>query len=60
MMNINERNRENLLLQTIFEKNQEIAQREQEIEILRQELLKSKNADKKTDVRKSKLSNSNN
>ena len=60
MMNISERNRENLLLQTIFEKNQEIAQREQEIEILRQELLKSKNADKKTDVRKSKLSNSNN
>ena len=59
-MNISERNRENLLLQTIFEKNQEIAQREQEIEILRQELLKSKNADKKTDVRKSKLSNSNN
>ena len=59
-MNINERNRENLLLQTIFEKNQEISQREQEIEILRQELLKSKNADKKTDVRKSKLSNSNN
>ena len=60
MMNISERNRENLLLQTIFEKNQEISQREQEIEILRQELLKSKNADKKTDVRKSKLSNSNN
>ena len=59
-MNISERNRENLLLQTIFEKNQEISQREQEIEILRQELLKSKNADKKTDVRKSKLSNSNN
>ena len=59
-MNISERNRENLLLQTIVEKNQEIAQREQEIEILRQELLKSKNADKKTDVRKSKLSNSNN
>ena len=59
-MNISERNRENLLLQTIFEKNQEIAQREQEIEILRQELLKSKNADKKTDVGKSKLSNSNN
>ena len=59
-MNISERNRENLLLQTIFEKNQEIAQREQEIEILRQELLKSKMSDKKTDVRKSKLSNSNN
>ena len=59
-MNINERNRENLLLQTIFEKNQEIAQREQEIEILRQELLKSKQPVKKTDVRKSKLSNSNN
>ena len=60
MMNNNERNRENVLLQAIFEKNQEIAQREQEIEMLRQELLKSKNADKKTDVRKSKLSNSNN
>ena len=60
MMNINERNRENLLLQTIFEKNQEITQREQEIEIIRQELLKSKQPVKKTDVRKSKLSNSNN
>ena len=59
-MNINERNRENLLLQTIFEKNQEISQREQEIEILRQELLKSKQPVKKTDVRKSKLSDSNN
>ena len=59
-MNINERNRENLLLQTIFEKNQEITQREQEIEIIRQELLKSKQPVKKTDVRKSKLSNSNN
>ena len=59
-MNVSERNRENLLLQTIFEKNQEISQREQEIEILRQELLKSKQPVKKTDVRKSKLSNSNN
>ena len=58
-MNINERNRENLLLQTIFEKNQEISQREQEIEILRQELLKSKKPDKKTDVRRYKLPNSN-
>ena len=59
-MNISERNRENLLLQTIFEKNQEIAQREQEIEILRQELLKSKKPDKKIDVRKHKLPDSNN
>jgi len=59
-MNISERNRENLLLQTIFEKNQEIAQREQEIDILRQELLKFKNIDKKTDVRKHKLPRSDN
>jgi len=59
-MNISERNRENLLLQTIFEKNQEIAQREQEIDILRQELLKFKNVDKKTDVRKHKLPRSDN
>ena len=59
-MNNNERNRENILLQAIFEKNQEIAQREQEIEMIRQELLKSKKSDKKTDVRKHKLSDSNN
>ena len=59
MMNNIERNRENILLQTIFEKNQEITKREQEIEILRQELLKSKKPDKKTDVRRHKLSNSN-
>ncbi len=57
-MNNNERNRENILLQAIFEKNQEIVQREQEIEMLRQELLKSKNSDKKSDVRKSKLPHS--
>ena len=48
MMNNNERNRENILLQAIFEKNQEITQREQEIEMIRQELLKSKKPDKKT------------
>ena len=59
-MNNNERNRENILLQAIFEKNQEIVQREQEIEMLRQELLKSKKSDKKNDVRKHKLSDSNN
>ena len=59
-MNNNERNRENILLQAIFEKNQEIVQREQEIEMIRQELLKSKKPDKKTDVRKQKLSDSNN
>ena len=59
-MNNNERNRENILLQAIFEKNQEIVQREQEIEMIRQELLKSKKSDKKTDVRKHKLSDSNN
>jgi len=59
-MNNNERNRENILLQAIFEKNQEIVQREQEIEMIRQELLKSKKPDKKTDVRKHKLSDSNN
>ena len=59
-MNNNERNRENILLQAIFEKNQEITQREQEIEMIRQELLKSKMSDKKTDVRKHKLSDSNN
>ena len=59
-MNNNERNRENILLQAIFEKNQEIVQREQEVEMLRQELLKSKKPDKKTDVRKHKLSDSNN
>ena len=45
-MNNNERSRENLFLQMLFEKNQEIAQREQEVEILRQELLKSKKPDK--------------
>ena len=59
-MNNNERNRENILLQAIFEKNQEIVQREQEIEMIRQELLKSKKSDKKNDVRKHKLSDSNN
>ena len=59
-MNNNERNRENILLQAIFEKNQEIVQREQEIEMIRQELLKSKKSDKKSDVRKHKLSDSNN
>ena len=59
-MNISERNREYLLLQTIFDKNQEIAQRDQEIDILRQELLKFKNIDKKTDVRKHKLPRSDN
>lgn len=58
-MNNNERNRENILLQAIFEKNQEIVQREQEIEMIRQELLKSKKSDKKTDVRRHKLSDSN-
>ena len=58
-MNNNERNRENILLQAIFEKNQEIVQREQEIEMIRQELLKSKKSDKKTDVRRHKLSASN-
>ena len=57
-MNNNERNRENILLQAIFEKNQEIVQREQEVEILRQELLKSKKPDKKSDVRRSKLPHS--
>ena len=59
-MNNNERSRENLFLQMLFEKNQEIAQREQEVEILRQELLKSKKPDKKIDVRKHKLPDSNN
>ena len=59
-MNNIERNRENILLQAIFEKNQEITQREQEIEMLRQELLKSKKPDKKIDVRKHKLPDSNN
>ena len=59
-MNNNERNRENILLQAIFEKNQEIVQREQEVEMLRQELLKSKNSDKKSDVRKHKLPRSDN
>ena len=58
-MNNNERSRENLFLQMLFEKNQEIAQREQEVEILRQELLKSKKPDKKSDVGKHKLSGSN-
>jgi len=58
-MNNNERSRENLFLQMLFEKNQEIAQREQEVEILRQELLKSKKTDKKSDVGKHKLSGSN-
>ena len=58
-MNNNERSRENLFLQMLFEKNQEIAQREQEVEILRQELLKSKKPDKKSDVVKHKLSGSN-
>ena len=58
-MNNNERNRENILLQAIFEKNQEIVQREQEIEMIRQELLKSKKPDKKSDVGKHKLSGSN-
>ena len=57
-MNNNERNRENILLQAIFEKNQEIVQREQEIEMIRQELLKSKKPDKKSDVRRSKLPHS--
>ena len=57
-MNNNERNRENILLQAIFEKNQEIVQREQEVEMLRQELLKSKKPDKKSDVRRSKLPHS--
>ena len=60
MMNNNERNRENILLQAIFEKNQKITQREQEIEMIRQELLKSKKSDKKSDVRKHKLPDSNN
>ena len=58
-MNNNERRRENLFLQMLFEKNQEIAQREQEVEILRQELLKRKKPDKKSDVGKHKLSGSN-
>ena len=58
-MNNNERSRENLFLQMLFEKNQEIAQREQEVEILRQELLKSKKTDKKSNVGKYKLSGSN-
>ena len=58
-MNNNERSRENLFLQMLFEKNQEIAQREQEVEILRQELLKSKKPDKKSDVGKHKLCGSN-
>ena len=57
-MNNNERNRENLFLQMLFEKNQEIIQREQEVEMLRQELLKSKKPDKKSDVRRSKLPHS--
>lgn len=58
-MNIQERNLENMFLQALFNKNNEITQREQEIEILRQELLKFKNVTKKSDVRRNKLSSGN-